>query len=203
MTKNDPNDFFSDINFASTIENIKNVYTSDGTIRTLMDFERVLDTADLYAFKNWDLGELVDGPHVKKYTVSCIFQYPYKLMPDPRGAKRLLSIGCKLKFKRTKIKVPLEVKNRDDYQPGTKYPKMAMKSVWLVYVQIPRELINDVKEGSIDLAGETIDLQDIDDAYQQDLDKANIEGDDMGMDQGPMDQGPMGPGMAPPAPAPM
>ena len=202
MNKNDPNDFFNDINFASTVETIKNIYTSDASMATLMDFERVLDSADLYAFKNWDLGELVDGPNVKKYIISCIFQWPYKLMPDPRGAKRLLMLGGKLKFKKTKIKVPIEIKNESDFVPGTKYPKTVFKSVWLVYIQLPRDLIEDIREGSIDLAGQEIDLGDIDDAYQEDLDKADTGEEGEGEEQGGMGMGPEQ-GLAPGAPPPM
>lgn len=199
MNKKDPNDFFNDVNFKNTVKTIKNVYTSDSSMATLMDFERCLDSADLYAFKNWDLGELVDGPNVKKYIISCTFQWPYKLMPDPRGAKRLLMLGGKLKFKKTKIKVPIEIKNESDFISGTKYPKTIFKSVWLVYIQLPRDLIDDIREGSIDLAGQEIDLQDIDDAYQQDLDKTS---ENEGEEQGGMEMG-ADQGMAPGTPTPM
>ena len=40
-------------------DNIKNLYMSEGSILSLLDFERVLDELDLYAFKNWQLGELI------------------------------------------------------------------------------------------------------------------------------------------------
>lgn len=163
--------FFNSIDFPSIIDTVKGIFTSDGSISVLLDFERVLDEADLYAFKNWELGELVQGPSVKRYSVSCIFMYPYKLMPDPRGAKRLLSIGCSIKFKKTKIEVPVEVKNYDDYMPGTRYPKSIKREVWLVYIEMPKDLMDDIKEGSIDLAGQQIDLQELDDAYAEDLDK--------------------------------
>ena len=103
--KKTADEFFDSVDYPSIIDTIKGIYTSDGSMATLLDFERCLDEADLYAFKNWELGELVDGPRVKKYTVSCVFMWPYKLMPDPRGAKRLLSVGCKIKFKKTKIKL--------------------------------------------------------------------------------------------------
>ena len=92
-------------------------------------------------------------------------------MPDPRGAKRLPSIGCSIKFKKTKIEVPVEVKNYDDYMPGTRYPKSIKREVWLVYIEMPNDLMDDIKEGSIDLAGQQIDLQELEDAYAEDLDK--------------------------------
>ena len=97
--------FFDSIDYTSIIDTVKGIFTSDGSISVLLDYERVLDEADLYAFKNWELGELVQGPDIKRYTVSCVFMFPYNLMPDPRGAKRLVSIGCKIKFKKTEIKV--------------------------------------------------------------------------------------------------
>ena len=85
-------------------DNIKNLYMSEGSLLTLLDFERVLDELDLYSFKNWQLGELVSGPDIGKYKVGCIFLWPEKLMPDPRGARRLLPFDCEVRFKKTAMK---------------------------------------------------------------------------------------------------
>jgi hypothetical protein len=198
MSKNPSDKFFDDIDFPSIVDNIKGIYTSDGTMSALLDFERVLDEADLYAFKNWEFGEVVSGPQAKRYTVSCILMYPYKLMPDPRGAKRLLSVGCNIKFKKTTLKVPVEIENYDDFKPGTRYPKLVERDIWLIRIEMPKELMNDIREGSIDLAGQTIDLADIDNAYEEDLDKQGNETEEQQQGQG-MNMAPMaGPAGAPP-----
>jgi hypothetical protein len=120
--------------------------------------------------------------------------FPYNLMPDPRGAKRLVSIGCKIKFKKTEIKVPIEVDTPNDYIPGTRYPKSTMKTVWLVLIQIPTELMDDIKQGSIDLADQTIDLDELNDSYDEDLDTEDEDGDAPDADM------PMDASLAPPAP---
>ena len=186
MTIKSADNFFDDVDFVSIISTVKGVMTSDGSMSTLLDFERVLDEADLYAFRNWEFGELVQGPISKRYSVSCIFMWPYKLMPDPSGAKRLATIGCNISFAKSKIKVPVEVTNYEDFVQGTRYPKMAEKKVWFVEIEIPKNLMNEIKEGSIDLADQTIDLEDIENAYEEDLDKegtqegANTEGQEMG-----------------------
>ena len=194
MKQHSADNFFNDIDFVSIISSIKGVFTSDGTMSTLLDFERVLDEADLYAFKNWLLGELVQGPDIGKYSVTCVFMWPYKLMPDPRGAKRLATIGCDVAFAKSRIKVPVEVKNYEDFVQGTRYPKMEERPIWFVQIKMPKELMNDIKEGSIDLADQTIDLEEIDNAYEDDLDKQDGEDQDA---QTPMDMGaPLG---APPA----
>jgi len=163
--------FFNNVDYVSIVDTIKGIFTSDGSMSTLLDFERVLDESDLYAYRNWELGELVQGPNVKRYTVSCIFMWPYDLMPNPKGAGRLVAIGCKVKFAKSEIEVPVEVKDYEDYVAGTRYPKMAPKKVWFVFIEIPKDLLDDIKEGSIDLAGQTIDLEELDDSYDDDLDQ--------------------------------
>jgi hypothetical protein len=189
--------FFNDIDFVSIVDTIKNVYMSDGSMSTLLDYERVLDEADVYAFKNWKHGELVQGPNVGRYSCKCVFMWPYKLMPDPRAALRLINIGCRVTFGKGEIKVPVEVKDYEDFVPGTRYPKMHERKVWFVEVVVPVDLMDDIKEGTIDLADQTIDLSEIDDAYNEDLD--NIEqteaqqGADAGMGEMPA-QGSMAPG---------
>lgn len=177
MKHKSADNFFDDIDFVSIVNNVKGIMTSDGTMSTLLDFERVLDEADLYAYQNWELGELVQGPDSGRYSVSCVFMWPYKLMPNPSGAKRLAAIGCNVSFKKSKIKVPIEIKNYDDYVPGTRYPRGVEKKIWLVCIEVPKELMNEIKEGSIDLADQTIDLDDIETAYENDLDKENTQQD--------------------------
>lgn len=175
MTHKVADDFFNDIDFVSIVSTVKGILTSDGSMSVLLDFERVLDEADLYAYKNWLLGELVQGPDVGRYDVTCTFMWPYKLMPDPLGAKRLLNLGCKLQFAKSKLKVPIEVKDYDDLVPGTNYPKHTERKVWFVKITVPLSLMDDIKEGSIDLADQTIDLEEIDDAYNEDLDKEGAQ----------------------------
>jgi hypothetical protein len=152
-------------------ENIRDIYMSEGSLLTLLDFERVLDELDLYAFANWGIGELVSGPDIGKYRVTCIFMWPEQLMPDPRGARRLLPFDCVIKYKRTVMKVPMKIETPDDYRPGTKKARLIEKKIWLVSITMPKSLMSDIRTGSIELEDQDIDLADLDDAYEQDLDK--------------------------------
>jgi hypothetical protein len=199
-------DFFNDIDFVSIVNTIKGIMTSDGSMSVLLDYERVLDDADVYAFKNWKLGELVQGPETGRYSVSCTFMWPYKLMPDPRACKRLMTLGCECYYGIKTLEVPIEVKDYDDFVQGTMFPKMIKRKVWLVKIDIPLELMDDIKEGSIDLADKTVDLSEIDDAYDDDLDKEDAKQKDQlpaaNLGLGPMPPGPAGPGPAPGGPLP-
>ena len=159
-------------------DNIKDIYMSDGTLLTLMDFERVLDEMDLYAFKNWQLGELVQGPTVGKYKISCIFLWPEKLMPDPRGAKRLLPFDCDVRFKKTTMTIPIKIEDPDDFQPGTHKARLVKKKVWLVEIVMPKSLISEIRTGSIEMEDQDIDLEDLDTAYEEDLDQEEFKQDE-------------------------
>jgi len=159
-------------------ENIKDIYLSEGSLLTLLDFERVLDELDLYAFKNWQIGELVSGPSIGKYRVTCIFMWPEKLMPDPRGARRLLPFDCEVKFKKTAMKVPMKIEDPSDYRPGTKKARLIEKKIWLVSITMPKALMSDIRTGSVELEDEEIDLEDLDSAYEQDLDQESYQSDE-------------------------
>ena len=156
-------------------DNIKNIYMSEGSLLTLLDFERVLDELDLYAFKNWSIGELVQGPVIKKYTVSCIFLWPERLMPDPRGARRLLPFDCEVLYKKTTMQGPVKISDPSDYKPGTHKAKIMEQRVWLVEITMPKALMSDIRTGSIELEDQDVDLADLDDAYEQDLDKEEYQ----------------------------
>jgi hypothetical protein len=158
-------------------ENIRDIYLSEGSLLTLLDFERVLDELDLYAFKNWQIGELVSGPDIGKYRVTCIFMWPERLMPDPRGARRLLPFDCKVRYKRTQMQVPMKIVDPDDYRPGTKKARLIQKKIWLVEISMPKALISDIRTGSVELEDQDIDLADLDQAYEQDLDQESYQSD--------------------------
>jgi hypothetical protein len=158
-------------------ENIRDIYLSEGSLLTLLDFERVLDELDLYAFKNWAIGELVAGPDIGKYRVTCIFMWPEQLMPDPRGARRLLPFDCEIKFKKTNMKVPMKIEDPSDYRPGTHKARLVEKKIWLVEITMPKALMSDIKTGSVELEDQDIDLEDLDSAYEQDLDQESYQND--------------------------
>ena len=144
---------------------------SDGSLSTLLDFERVMDEMDMYAFKNWIKGELVQGPVIGKYKVACTFMWPLKMMPDPRAARRLLPFDCEINYKKQKIKIPIRITNPDDYQPGTKKARIIEKPVWLVEIVMPKALMSEIRTGSIEMEDQDIDLEDLDSAYEEDLDQ--------------------------------
>ena len=144
---------------------------------TLLDFERVLDSVHLYAYENWVKGELVEGPKVEKHWVTCSFMWPKKMMPEPMGAKRLIDYNIKVTYKKDLLESPVKIKNPNDYEEGTRYPKMKLDPIWIVEIKMPRTIMQDIYRGTMEVEGEKIDLDDINSAYQQDLDLEGTKND--------------------------
>ncbi len=155
---------------ADVLENTKEIYMTDSSLNTLLDFERVIDELDIYVFDNWKNGELVEGPRYEKYFVTCIFMWPYKMMPDPRGGERLLEYGCEVRYMKEELEYPVQVKSPDDYRGGTHVPKLAKTPVWLVEIVMPKKLMQEIHRGSLELEGENIDAEDIEQAYESGID---------------------------------
>lgn len=154
------------------INNTKEIFVTDSSLDTLMDFERVLDELDLYVFKHWKEGELVEGPVYEKYFVTCTFMWPYKRMPDPRGGERLLSYDCEVYYSKDYLEYPVKVKSPDDFEPGGKMPKMTKTPVWLVKIVMPKKLMQEIQQGSLELESSTLDLEDIEQAYEEGTDQS-------------------------------
>ena len=93
---------------SDVIDNTKEIFMTDSALSTLLDFERVLDELDIYVYKNWKEGELVEGPVYEKYFVSCTFMWQYCDMPDPRGGERLLGYDCEVYYSKDRLEYAQE-----------------------------------------------------------------------------------------------
>jgi hypothetical protein len=129
------------------INNIESIYDSNTSFQVLKDFERVLDELDIYVYKNWETGELADGPKIDRHWVTCSFMWPKDKMPDPMGGKRLLDYDCKVAYKKSSLVQPRKIRKPDDIRPGTKKGKLDRMPIWIVEIQMPKKLISDIYSG--------------------------------------------------------
>lgn len=148
------------------INNTKTLSMTDSAINTLMDMERVIDELDLYTFANWKRGELVEGPVYEKYFVTATFMWPYKFMPDPRAAERLTDYGCEVLYKKDHLEYPVKIKQSSDFKAGTKFPKKKRAPIWLVKIVMPKTLMQEIHQGSMELESGDVDMEDIEQAYE-------------------------------------
>ena len=129
------------------IKNVESIYSTNSSLSTLKDFERVLDEMNMYVYKNWADGELASGPKVDRHWVTASFMWPREKMPDPIAAKRLIDYGCRVRYEKTNLLEPRQVKDPDDFRPGTRKGKLDQTPVWLVEITMPKTLVQDIFNG--------------------------------------------------------
>ncbi len=129
------------------IRNVSDLYENNSSLAVLKDFERVIDELDIYAYENWEDGELCYGPQVDRHWITAGFMWPKEKMPNPIAAKRLQDLGCKIKYERSHLVEPREIKSPDDYRPGTKKGKLDRKPIWIVEIQMPKKVAFDMYRG--------------------------------------------------------
>lgn len=132
------------------IKNIQSLYENNSSLAILKDFERVLDESDLYVYDNWLDGEIAYGPKVERHWITVGFMWPRNKMPDPSGGKRLIDLGCKLKYQKSHLILPRPIKKPDDVRPGTKKGKLDEHPIWIVEVRMPKEVAFDIYRGYMD-----------------------------------------------------
>lgn len=137
-------------------DHIKKVSETNTLLDMLLEFERTLDDMDLYAYKNWDQGEVLEGPILDRHYITVKLMYLNKHMPDPVGAKRLFDRGALVKFTKNQLISPVKVKSFNDVttemrDDGTvKYKaKTKTEDIWVVEVKMPRRYVDEFSTDAI------------------------------------------------------
>jgi hypothetical protein len=137
-------------------DQIREISESNTLLDMLMEFEKTLDNLNLYAYQNWIDGEVLQGPVLGRHFMTVKLLYPHKKMPDPEGAKRLLSRGCLVKYGKDTLLKPRKVRNFDDLQVqikpdgSTRYKtKTDSSPVWVVEIQMPRHYVDKFDDSFI------------------------------------------------------
>lgn len=171
-------------------DHLRKVSEGESLLDMLLEFEGILDEIDLYAYKNWSKGEILEGPDVGRHWVTAKFMYMSEDMPDPAGAERLMSRGIKVKFCREELKYPKKVKNWDDVDQSRSFnaqsggygvgglggvgyikPKTLTDNVWVVEIVMPRKFVDNTIQDYVDVGDDDfIDTDALDSATQMQAD---------------------------------
>ena len=154
-------------------DSIKKISETNSLLDMLLEFEKVIDDADVYAYANWNKGEVLEGPDLGRHFCTVKLLYKGKDMPDPEGAKRLLALECLVKYKKDTLILPNKVRTFDDVEVDIRHDgsqrfkaKTTSQPCWVVEIKMPKALIGNMKHGQdeIETQGEpSADLGNIDD----------------------------------------
>lgn len=158
LTESVEADLMETTDLDSIKQTLVNISKGDTILDMLLEFERTLDNAELFAYEHWILGELVEGPTVERYWFKTVWMYPANSMPDPLGGLRLTKIGAKVNFRKGIFKRPTKVRGPQDWvNPESKRAKMVESEIWLVTIELPMKYIDRGLEQTDDIIKKDID----------------------------------------------
>jgi len=162
------------IDINEIVATISNVKKNHNALNLLLEVEGIFDQLHIYAYENWLKGEVISGPIVSKYWVEVDLMYLEKHMPNPDAAERLIKHGCHVFFRKDTLSDNVKIKQPDDLVTDTdrqkQVPKVKKTRVWVVRIVMPRHLLSDYNVRKINAMADTIDLDDVIDAYDKGLD---------------------------------
>lgn len=141
---------------------LEKINDSNHLLDLLINCESILDSADIYCYKSWIDGEVVEGPIVSRYWVKISLLYPYDKMPDPRAALRLLKIGVQVEFDR--------MQRASDPATEAQPEAKAKPEEWLVRLSFPRRLLDQNEEVDLAVYDDEVNTDDVSDAQDGGLD---------------------------------
>ena len=160
------------------LSTLESNYGTNSAIETLMQVDYVLDKLNVYAYANWLDGEVVDGPHIEPYWVTVTLLYPYKMMPDPAGAERVINWGGRVFYAKDTLITAAKLVTPDDSEgtdgadelrPGQPRTRKIERPVWLVTVELPRDSMDSMTADQQEIEDTSIDNDAVEEAYDDGL----------------------------------
>ena len=147
-------------------DNIKKVSDTNTLLDMLLEFEGVIDTFDIYAYKNWNKGEVISGPKLSRYFIEVALMYPYKDMPDPDALLRFKKNQCEVKMYKDQLVRPRKIRSAEDTEVKVRadVPRRVAKAkyddVWIVEVKMPRRFVDEFSKEQVEAAEDAyIDME--------------------------------------------
>ena len=169
-------------------DQIKKISETNTLLDMLLEFEKTLDNIDLYAFANWDEGEVLEGPTLGRHHLTVKLMYPHAKMPDPDGAKRLMARDCLVEYSKDTLIRPKRVRNFDDLiievkpdgVPSYK-AKTTEEKVWVIEIKMPRRYVDEFDIDKVKADEDAyVDMEDITAHAQMQASDVDVGADNVG-----------------------
>lgn len=164
------------------LENGKNIFFSESSLKNLMNFERVLNRYNIYVYENWAKGELVEGPIMTRYHMTCTFMWPRNIKPNEYGAKMLRRRGISAEYKKSFLYRPepqLEAEPSSIYNYNTDEDPVTdtvqRAPVWLVTITMPLSDIDFIEKTYSELEQQKLNLEDVEEAEEESFESVNVK----------------------------
>lgn len=128
----------------------------------LVTMEDILDGLDIYVFRNWVDGEVIEGPIISRHWAAFSLLYKKSKMPDPKACLRLMKHNINVEY--SEVSRESKPLTTDRQKPNVKPSKKEEDQYWMVKVTFPRELLDKALADDLEMYGDEVDTDDVQDA---------------------------------------
>lgn len=143
---------------------IDELQKSSYLMETLIQLEDILDSLDIYVYPNWLRGEIVEGPIVRRHSISFSLFYAEGEKPDSRGADRLRKFDVAVTLSKLQSEGATDADGRKPVGSPHEDGKMAG---WLVKIDVPRRLLKQINDAEMENYDDDVDTEIVDTARDE------------------------------------
>lgn len=165
------------INSSAVYRNTRNLDGDSSLMDVAMECAYFLEQIGALGYRNWDKGEIINGPHVSRFFSTITFMFSSKALPDISVIERLKRMQCKISYETDTYR--RVVTYRDDGEENAEYyQKVVDHKVWLLTIKIPNRYLALDGNTIMSIDGDDIYYDDIEIVYNDEAEEAMNQGGD-------------------------
>lgn len=171
------------INSSAVYRNTRNLDGDTSLMDVAMECAYFLEQIGALAYRNWDKGEIINGPIVSRFFSTITFMFSAKALPDITVLERLKKMQCKISYETDTYRRVVNYREGES-ENAEYYQKVVDHKVWLLTIKIPNRYLALDGNTVMDIDGEEIYYDDIEIVYNDEAEEAMNQEDDGGFGGG-------------------
>lgn len=167
------------INSSAVYKNTKNIDADGNLLDVAMECAYFMEQIGVLGYRNWDKGEIVNGPHVSRFFSTISLMFSAQSLPDITVIDRLKNMDCKISHETdTYRRVVTYKEGNQTTDPMSQ--KVVDHKVWIVTIKIPNRYLALDGNTIMNIDGEDAYYDDIEIIYNDEVEAADEESGDFG-----------------------
>lgn len=176
------------INSSVVYRNTKNLDDDETLMNVAMECAYFLEQIGALGYRNWDKGEVINGPFVSRFFSTFSLMFSSKALPDTTVLERLKAMDCKVSTETDTYRRVVSYKEHPDAEEYQQ--KLVDHKAWIVTIKIPNRYLALDGNTIMNIDGSDVYYDDIEIIYDGDAEEQMDDGgDEFGGDFGGDDLG--------------
>lgn len=158
------------INSSAVYRNTKNVDGDESILDVAMECAFFLEQIGALGYRNWDKGEIINGPHVSRFFSTITLMFSASALPDGTVLDRLKNMKCRVSHETDIYRRVITY--REDNDTSNYKQEVVDHKVWNVTIKIPNRYLALDGNTVMNIDDEDIYYDDIEVVYNDEIEQS-------------------------------